>query len=57
MITEGIKGLIIQKATASEIRNYAVREGFMTMREEGLLKATKGLTTIDEVIRVTQETE
>lgn len=56
-ITEGIRRLIIQKATASEIKNYAIKEGFRTMREEGLLKVAKGLTTLDEVIRVTQEIE
>lgn len=57
LITEGIRRLVIQKATASEIKNFAVREGFKTMREEGLLKVVKGITTIDEVIRVTQEIE
>lgn len=54
-ITEGIKKLIVEKATASEIKAQAIKEGFKTMREEGLLKAVEGITTIEEVLRVTQE--
>lgn len=57
LITEGIRRLIIQKAGASEIKTQAISEGFRTMREEGVLKAAKGITTIEEVMRVTQETE
>jgi type IV pilus assembly protein PilB len=56
-VSESIRKLIIQKATASEIKNQARKEGFRTMREEGLVKVLKGLTTLDEVMRVTQETE
>ncbi|RJQ39997.1 MAG: type II secretion system protein GspE [Nitrospiraceae bacterium] len=57
LVTEGIKKLIIDKAPASEIKAQAVKEGFRTMRQEGLLKAVDGITTIEEVMRVTQETE
>jgi type IV pilus assembly protein PilB len=57
LITEGIKKLIIEKAPASEIKAQAIKEGFTTMRQEGLLKAVDGITTIEEVMRVTQETE
>lgn len=57
IITEGIKKLIVEKATASEIKAQAIKEGFKTMREEGLLKVVEGVTTLEEVVRVTQETE
>jgi len=57
LVTEGIKKLIIDKAPASEIKAQAIKEGFRTMRQEGLLKAVDGVTTIEEVMRVTQETE
>lgn len=57
LITEGIRRLIIQKANASEIKAQALKEGFRTMREEGLIKVLKGITTLEEVMRVTQETE
>jgi len=57
IITEKIRRLIIQKASEGEIKAQAVSEGFVTLRQEGLRKAMKGITTIDEVLRVTQETE
>ncbi|MFA4829013.1 MAG: ATPase, T2SS/T4P/T4SS family [Thermodesulfovibrionales bacterium] len=57
IITEGIKKLIVEKATASEIKAQAIKEGFKAMREEGLLKVVEGVTTLEEVVRVTQETE
>lgn len=57
LITEGIKRLVIQKATASELKAQALRDGFKTMREEGIIKVIKGITTIEEAIRVTQEAE
>jgi len=57
LITESIKKLIIEKAPASEIKAQALKEGFSPMRQEGLIKVVEGLTTIEEVIRVTQETE
>ncbi len=56
-ITEGIKRLIIRKATASELRQAAVQEGFRTMRDEGIEKVLSGITTLDEVIRVAEETD
>ncbi|MBI4689881.1 MAG: type II/IV secretion system protein [Nitrospirae bacterium] len=55
LITEGIKKLIVEKATATEIKEQALKEGFSPMRNEGLLKVVEGLTTIEEVLRVTQE--
>ncbi|MCE5193928.1 MAG: Flp pilus assembly complex ATPase component TadA [Nitrospiraceae bacterium] len=54
-ISESIKKLIIEKATASEIKAQAVKEGFRTMRQEGLLKVAAGITTLEEVLRVTEE--
>ncbi|HBR21019.1 MAG TPA: type II secretion system protein GspE [Nitrospiraceae bacterium] len=57
LVTVRIKKLIIDKAPASKIKAQAVKEGFTTMRQEGLLKAVEGITTIEEVMRVTQETE
>lgn len=57
LITEGIKKLIVEKATASEIKAQALKEGFNPMRNEGLLKVIAGITTLEEVIRVTEEIE
>lgn len=55
LISDNIKKLIIEKATASEIKAQALKEGFVNMRQEGLKKVVAGITTLEEVIRVTQE--
>jgi type IV pilus assembly protein PilB len=55
LISDNIKKLIIEKATAGEIKAQALKEGFVNMRQEGLKKVVAGITTLEEVIRVTQE--
>jgi type II secretory ATPase GspE/PulE/Tfp pilus assembly ATPase PilB-like protein len=47
-----IKELIIKKASTSEIKEQAIKDGMRTMAEDGLIKAAKGLTSIEEVLRV-----
>lgn len=44
---------IIQNQSPKEIERVAIARGALTMREDGVLKALSGLTTLDEVIRVT----
>jgi len=39
------------------LKSAAVQSGFKTMREDGLKKAAAGMTTLEEVLRVTQEVE
>ena len=55
-MSDPIRRLVMQHATAGEIENQARAEGMRTMYEDGLVKALAGLTTIEEVLRVTQET-
>ncbi|MBI2023217.1 Flp pilus assembly complex ATPase component TadA [Candidatus Giovannonibacteria bacterium] len=50
-----IKELLMKNATADEIEKQAKTEGMMTMSEDGFFKATQGITTIEEVLRVTRE--
>jgi len=45
----------VGRATASELRAQALREGFRPLRQEGLLKVARGITTLEEVMRVVQE--
>ena len=47
-----IKELIINDASEMEIRQAAKEAGTATLFEEGLLRAEKGLTTLEEIIRV-----
>jgi general secretion pathway protein E len=49
--------MIIARATARDIQLQAKKSGFITLREDGLSKAARGLTTLEEVMRVTQEIE
>lgn len=55
IIDEAIRNLIIAKASTTTIRAAAFKTGFTGLREEGLDKAIKGITTLEEVLRVTQE--
>ncbi|GMR15633.1 MAG: type II secretion system ATPase GspE [Gammaproteobacteria bacterium] len=54
-MTDSIRRLIMQQATSGEIHELAVQEGMRTMYQDGLLKCLQGVTTIEEVLRVTQE--
>lgn len=54
-LTEEIRKLITSQATSEQIQNQAMKEGMTTMLEDGFIKAVKGITTIEEILRVTQE--
>ena len=45
----------MNKATAAELRLAARKQGMSVMLEDGLIKAKNGITTIEEVLRVTKE--
>jgi general secretion pathway protein E len=55
VMTDTLRSLIMRHATAGEIRTAAIAEGMETMYENGLRKSLAGLTTIEEVLRVTRE--
>jgi type IV pilus assembly protein PilB len=55
VISPAIKELISQKATSSKIHELAVKEGMQTMQEDGLQKVASGLTTMEEIFRVTKK--
>jgi len=54
---EAIRAMIIARVSSSSLKEAAVQAGFKTLRQEGLAKAAAGLTTIEEVLRVTQDAE
>jgi general secretion pathway protein E len=54
-MSDPIRRLVMRHATAGEIEEQAVAEGMRTMYFDGLLKCRRGVTTLDEVLRVTQE--
>ncbi len=51
-VSEAIQELILKRATSTEIQVQAQKEGMVTMRQDGYLKALSGQTTIKEVNRV-----
>src|SRR5215471_10803440 len=55
LISEEVRSLILHKASTGEIRRLAVERGMVTLREDAWAKARAGLTTVDEILRVTQE--
>jgi general secretion pathway protein E len=55
LIDSELTSMIIRQAPAGAIKEYAISHGMRTLREDGLAKAAAGITTIEEVLRVTQE--
>ena len=54
-MTDALRSLVMRHATSGELRAGAISAGMETMYENGLKKAVAGLTTIEEVLRVTRE--
>ena len=48
-----MRDYILQGRTYMEIRELAYQEGFRDMRFDGFVKALQGMTTLEEVVRVT----
>ena len=55
VMSDPLRRLVMQHAGMGEIEDQARAEGMRTMYEDGLVKALSGVTTIEEVLRVTQE--
>ncbi|MCI0619909.1 GspE/PulE family protein [Candidatus Wolfebacteria bacterium] len=56
MMMDGeVREAVLRKASASEIRKIAIRNGMTPMLADGLYKAQQGLTTVEEVLRVVHE--
>jgi len=54
-ISPDIQKLIITTGTSETIQEQAIKEGMVTMQRDGFIKALRGLTTLEEVMRVTSE--
>ena len=51
--SDPIKEMVVQRVNAGVIRNEALKTGMRTLRQDGFKKAQSGITTVDEVARVT----
>jgi len=54
-IDDKIREMIIEKASTDDIREYAVSKGMKTLRDDAMEKYKNGITTMEEVSRVTSE--
>lgn len=50
-----IQKLIVANGTSEEIQNFAIKEGMLTMQLDGFIKAALGMTSVEEILRVTRE--
>lgn len=56
MIDDVIREMIVKGSSSEQIEDYAVRNlGMKTLRQEAMEKAKNGLTTLEEVLRITTE--
>jgi len=55
IVDEEIRRLVLQKTSAQVIKQAAVATGMRTLREDGWEKVRRGITSVSEVLRVTQE--
>ena len=53
-VDEDIEGAIVRRENATQIRNLSLAKGMKTLREDGWAKVFKGVTSVDEIIRVTE---
>ena len=51
-VTTGIKEIILKSGTAADIQKQAEKEGMLTVSEDGIFKCVRGLTTLEEVLKV-----
>ena len=52
-MTEGVKDLVLNGASAAEIKREAIKGGMATLRASGILMMKSGVTTIEEILRTT----
>ena len=54
-VDEDIEGAIVRRENATQIRNLSLSKGMKTLREDGWAKVFKGVTSVKEVMRVTED--
>jgi type II secretory ATPase GspE/PulE/Tfp pilus assembly ATPase PilB-like protein len=55
LMTEAIRPLVIERGSISELRIKAKAEGMRTLRQDGIAKVLAGVTTVEEMVRETQD--
>jgi type II secretory ATPase GspE/PulE/Tfp pilus assembly ATPase PilB-like protein len=57
VMTEPLRPLVIDRSSVSELRAKARAEGMRTLRQDGIAKVLAGVTTVEEMVRETQDYE
>ena len=52
-VTPAIRRMIVQGESADQIKNQAIADDMLTLRDDGLVKVARGVTTLDEVLKET----
>jgi type IV pilus assembly protein PilB len=55
VISPTIMKLTLERASAAQIEEQAVKEGMITLKQDGYMKALEGITTLEEVLRVAED--
>jgi len=55
LMSQEMKSLVLHTSDANQIKKHAVENGMITLRRDGAMKVLQGITTIEEVVRVSQE--
>jgi type IV pilus assembly protein PilB len=53
VIDDGVRGLILAGASSHELRQQAIENGMISLRESGLQKIREGVSSLEEVLRET----
>jgi general secretion pathway protein E len=56
-VTPEMQTLVLNRASGAEMRRLADKQGFRTLRQDGFIKAYQGITSVEEVLRVTEEVQ
>jgi len=55
VLNDSLRRLVLRGSDASEIKQEAISNGMITLRQDGIRKVLRGMTTVEEVLRVTQD--
>jgi type II secretory ATPase GspE/PulE/Tfp pilus assembly ATPase PilB-like protein len=55
LLTSNVRGMIIAKRPANEIKQRAIESGMRILYDDGIEKVKNGVTTVEEILRVTEE--
>ena len=55
VITDEIRSLILENASAGELRRVSAKQGMTSLRDDGFRHLSEGRTTVEEVLRVSKD--